>query len=170
MLSKVVLGGGAAVLLTAGTLVGGLTTGLAGAHTSNQQARIAQAAPDQATPEAQDGAANDGADTPITLPAGSISQDAARQAAEAYIQQTAPYNSQGLSATHVTVDDEDGTAVYKVEFSGSNGQSVEVTVSAQGKVLKAEAGNDGQEKAGSEGATPGVDADGPGGPNVQSGD
>lgn len=157
MVKKLLVGSGAVALLSLGTLIGGITTGLAGAHAPRQQAHQAQTAPIPTPGPAQNGLEADGPDAPVSLPTGSVSQDVAKQAAITYVQSTAPYNSQGLSATQVTVDSENGTAVYKVEFSGSNGQALEVTVSAQGSVLKADASNDGQERAGAE-------ADGPGGP------
>jgi hypothetical protein len=160
---KILVGGGAAALLSLGTLIGGISTGLVGAHSLRQQAHQSQAAPSQTPSQAPEATGTDGADAPVTLPAGSVSQDAAKQAAVAYVQSTAPYSSQGLSATQVSLDDENGAAVFKVEFSASNGQSAEVTVSAQGTVLKAESGNDTEQ-----GAQSAADSDGPGG-NEDSG-
>jgi hypothetical protein len=109
-----------------------VATGTIGA----QSPQPAQSAPRQ-TPN--QGTEAEGPDTPVSLPSGSVSQDAAKQAAAAYIQQTAPYNAQGLSATQVKVEDENGAAVYSVKFKGAGSQAAEVTVSPQGQVLKAEA-------------------------------
>jgi hypothetical protein len=81
-----------------------------------------------------------------------VSQDAAQQAAVAYVQQTAPYSTQGLTAKSAQVDDEDGTAVFKVTFSNASGQGAEVTVSAKGQVLKAEAEGAGEHKSGGQDA------------------
>jgi hypothetical protein len=86
-------------------------------------------------------------ETPPALPAGSVSQAQAQQAAVTYVQQTAPYSTQGLTVNAVHVDDENGTAVYTVTFSNASGQDAEVTVSATGQVLKAEA--EGAEKSAS---------------------
>jgi hypothetical protein len=139
---KMVVGGGvAAALLSLGTLIGGVATGMVGA----QSPQPAQTAP---SPAPNQGAEAEGPEAPVTLAGGSVSQDAAKQAATAYIQQTAPYNAQGLSATKVKVDNENGTTVYEVKFSGATNQGVEVTVSPQGQVLKAAADNEAQEQAG----------------------
>lgn len=127
MVRKVLLGGGAAAVLSLGVLIGGLTTGLVGAHSQQTPTSHAQGADDGEDPDA-----------PIAVPTGSVSADQAKQAAQAYVSQTAPYSSQGLRVQGVTVDDEDGTVVYTVKFTGSNGQQVEVVVSTQGTVLKAE--------------------------------
>jgi hypothetical protein len=149
---KIWIGGGAAAaLLSLGMLIGGVTTGMVGA-----QSPAVPSAPGQRTSQ---GAEAETPDTPVSLPAGSVSADAAKQAALAYIQQTAPYNMQGLSATRVKVDGESGAAVYSVKFKGANGQAAEVTVSPQCQVLKAEADN-GHEQAGADAETA---DDGPGG-------
>lgn len=153
---KILIGGGAAVLLSLGTLIGGVATGIAGAQSSQP----AQTSPRQAPNQGAEGPeAADGPDTPVSLPAGSVSQAAAKQAAAAYIQQTAPYNTQGLSATRVQVDDENGVAVYTVTFWGAASQAAEVTVSPQGQVLKAEADNEGQETSGVDPSSPNDPAD-----------
>lgn len=147
MLKKVVVGAGAAGILSAGVLVGGLTTGLVGAQTPHQQAAPAQATPAHPAeaPEAET------QDAPVSLPAGSVTADQAKQAAVTYVQQTAPYNTQGLQVQAVQADDENGTVVYKVTFTGSNGQGAEVSVSTQGTVLKAESDSpDANEQSGAE--------------------
>jgi hypothetical protein len=137
-------GGAAAVLLSLGTLIGGVATGIVGAQTPPGASAPGQA-PNQ-SPEA------DGPDSPVSMPAGSVSSDAAKQAAVAYIQQTAPYSTEGLTTTRVKADAENGAAVYSVKFDGANGQAVEVTVSPQGKVLTAAADN-GHEQAGADAET-----------------
>lgn len=167
MVKKLMVGGGAAAVLSIGVLVGGLTTGLVKAHPAHQSAaQQAQATPQPngntpgAAAETPDGAAeapdSDAAGAPVTVPAGSITSDQAKQDATTYIQQTAPYSAQGLQATTVTVDDEDGTIVYSVDFTNSGNADVEVKVSTQGSVLSADAGSQ------SEGTDSGQDqADGP---------
>ena len=136
-----------------------LTAGAVGAQSLRGHVQHAQTAPQENAAGGTDG----GSDTPISLPAGSVSPDQAQQAAVAYVQQTAPYSTQGLTVHGVTVDDEDGTAVFKVTFTGSAGPGAEMTVSTQGQVLKAESNApDAPDQAGAE--TPnGAEQDGPGG-------
>jgi len=160
MFKKVAIGAGAAGVLSAGVLLGGLTTGFVGAQTPHQQAAQATPSNDAETP---DGA---GQEAPVSLPAGSVTADQARQNAASYIQQTAPFSTQGLQVQSVQVEDENGTTVYKVTFSGSGGPGVEVTESTQGQVLKAKSETaDANETADTEvfGAAEQANADGPGG-------
>jgi hypothetical protein len=150
MKSKKLLIGVAAVALAFPTAAGILAAGAAWAQQTPTQPP-AQSQPAQTPPTngAESGSENE---TPPTLPPGSASQDAAQQAATVYVQQTAPYSTQGLIVTAVHVDDEDGTAVYKVTFGNASGRGAEVTVSAQGQVLKAEADGAGEHKSGGQDA------------------
>ncbi len=136
MFKKVAIGAGAAGVLSAGVLLGGLTTGFVGAQTPHQRAAQAQATPASPTDDAEtpDGT---GEEAPVSLPAGSVTADQASQNAATYIQQTAPFSTQGLHVQSVQVEDENGTVVYKVTFTGGGATGVEVTESAQGQVLGA---------------------------------
>ncbi len=90
-----------------------------------------------ATPTPEPADSGDPVEPAAALPAGSISAGQAQQLATAYVQQTAPYSSQGLTAQAAQLEDHDGTVVYTVDFTSSGGQSVQVTVSTQGQVLHA---------------------------------
>lgn len=148
---KAMVGGGAAAVLSLGVLLGGVTMGLASAQTPPTPAPAQSSS--TATPETPDANAeasgDSGADVAQTAPAGSISSAQAQQDAAAYIAQTAPYSSQGLTAGTVTVNDENGTIVYSVDFSNGTQSDVQVNVSTQGTVLSADTGAD-TEAAGAE--------------------
>lgn len=173
MLRKMMVASGGIAVLSAGVLIGGLTTGLVGAH-SAQTAPAAQATP-AADGETADGPANaaEAPDTTTALPAGSVSADQAKQAAIAYVQQTTPYSSQGLQAQTVQIDDENGTILFSVDFSNSAQQELEVQVGTNGSVIgvaSADAGAQGQDAAdgqsaasGQSEAPDGEQADGPAG-------
>ncbi len=131
MFRQVVVGGGVALALGAGVLIGGVTTGFVGAHPAHQTAvgQTPATAP-------QDGEQADGeVDAAVALPPGSITSAQAQQAATAYVQQTAPYNGQGLQFQDVNLDDENGTVLYTVTFSAQSSRDIEVQVSTSGKVL-----------------------------------
>ena len=142
-INKFVAGGGAAASLAIGTLFGGVATGLVGAQTPPAQTSRAAQSTAQPADQPETGAeAPDagGADAAVTAPPGSVSPDQAKQAATTYVAQTAPYNSEGLTAQSVTVNDENGTVLFAVDFTGANGAGVEVKVSTQGQVISADNG------------------------------
>ncbi|MGI8553184.1 MAG: PepSY domain-containing protein [Dehalococcoidia bacterium] len=173
MVRKVLVGSGAATLLSVGVLLGGLTTGLVGAHSLRSQTQTlpAQSQPAQTAPT-KDQEVPDGneQDAPVTLPPGSVSSAQAQQAATAYIRLTAPYSGQGLTFQSASLGDENGRAVYDVTFTDSNSASVDVQVSADGKVLGAETDQkNGGEQQGAESDGAGGHADPAGTPDSEGG-
>lgn len=167
MVNKVVVGGGAAAVLSIGVLIGGLTTGLVGAHPLHQTAaQQAQATPqpsstaggaDGETADGPDAASSGAEEAPVAVPAGSITADQATQDATAYVQQTAPYSSQGLQFHTVTADTENGTVIYTVGFTNGSQPDVEVLVGTQGKVLGIDSGSQAADASGGQDQTNGPD-------------